>query len=44
MVDNIDPLAGLHEKSISHRENVERGATEVFGPYVEVKISLDIKS
>ena len=29
-----------HEKSISHREDVERGATEVFGPYVEVKISL----
>ena len=33
-----------HEKSISHREDVERGATEVFGPHVEVKISLKIKS
>ena len=32
-----------HEKSISHREDVERGTTEVFGPHVEVKISLWIK-
>ena len=29
-----------HEKSISHRENVEWGPTEVLGPHVEVKISL----
>ena len=29
-----------HEKSISHREDVERGATEVLRPHVEVKISL----
>ena len=29
-----------HEKSITHGEDVERGATEVLGPHVEVKISL----
>ena len=29
-----------HEKGISHREDVERGATEVLGPHIEVKISL----
>ena len=31
-----------HEKSISHREDVERGATEVLGPHIEVKISLSL--
>ena len=33
-----------HEKSISHREDVEGGATEVLGPHIEVKISLWIKT
>ena len=33
-----------HEKSISHREDVKGGATEVLGPHIEVKISLWIKT
>ena len=37
VVENDD---GHHEKGISHGEDVERGATEVLGPHVEVEISM----